>query len=63
MYDPSQPTATEAAAGYVDNDFEYLELYNPLEFPVTLSNYYVAGGIGYTPGWIADGHASNDEHE
>ena len=55
MYDPSQPTAAEAAAGYVDNDFEYLELYNRSSSPVSLNDYYVTGGIGYTPGWLADG--------
>ena len=59
MYDPSQPTAAEAAAGYVDNDFEYVELYNRSSSPVSLGNYYVAGGIGYTPGWLADGSLAN----
>ena len=33
MYDPTQPTAAEAAAGYVDNDFEYVELYNRSSSP------------------------------
>ena len=60
MYDPSQPTTTEAADGYVDNDFEYAELYNRSSSPVTLSDYYVGGGIGYTPGWLADGSLAND---
>ena len=55
MYDPTQPTAAEAAAGYVDNDFEYVELYNRSSSPVSLGDYYVTGGIGYTPGWLADG--------
>ena len=55
MYNPSQPTAAEAAAGYVDNDFEYVEFYNRSSSPVSLGNYYDAGGIGYTPGWLADG--------
>ncbi len=67
MYDPAQPTATEAADGYVDHDFEYLELYNRSSSPVPLSNYYVAGGIGYTPGWIPDGslasNGTNSEFE
>ena len=55
MYNPTQPTAAEAAAGYADSDFEYVELYNRSSSPVALGNYYVAGGIGYTPGWLADG--------
>ena len=33
MYDPSAPTAAETAAGYADNDFEYVELYNPSSSP------------------------------
>ena len=60
MYDPSQPTAAEAGEGYVDNDFEYVELYNRSSSPVTLSDYYVAGGIGYTPGWLPDGSLANN---
>ncbi len=48
MYDPSQPTAAEAAAGYVDNDFEYVELYNRSSSPVSLNEYHVANGIGGT---------------
>ena len=60
MYAPSQPTTTEAADGYVDNDFEYLELYNRSSSPVTLSNYFVCNGVGYTPGWIPDGSLANN---
>ena len=60
MYDPSQPTAAETAEGYADNDFEYLELYNPSSSPVSLSNYYVTGGVGYTPGWLADGNLASE---
>ena len=55
MYNPTQPTTAEAAAGYTDSDFEYVELYNRSSSPVALGDYYVAGGIGYTPGWLADG--------
>ena len=60
MYDPTQPTAAEAAAGYVDNDFEYVELYNRSSSPVTLSDYYVGGGPGYTPGWLPDGSLADN---
>ncbi len=55
MYNPTQPTTAEVAAGYTDSDFEYVELYNRSSSPVSLGDYYVAGGIGYTPGWLADG--------
>ena len=61
MYDPAQPTAAEAAAGYVDSDFEYVELYNRSSSPVSLGDYYVTGGIGYTPGWLADGLPGESE--
>ena len=60
MYDPAQPTVAEAAAGYVDNDFEYVELYNRSSSPVTLSDYYVGGGPGYTPGWLPDGSLADN---
>ena len=33
MYDPPQPTAAETADGYVDSDFEYVELYNRSSSP------------------------------
>ena len=60
MYNPSQPTAAEAAAGYVDSDFEYAEVYNRSSSPVVLDDYYVGNGIGYTPGWLPDGSLAND---
>ena len=60
MYNPLQPTAAEAAAGYVDSDFEYAEVYNRSSSPVALNDYRVAGGIGYTPGWLPDGSVAND---
>ncbi|MGA2501590.1 MAG: lamin tail domain-containing protein, partial [Tepidisphaeraceae bacterium] len=59
MYHPSAPTAAETAAGYSDDDFEYVKLYNPSSSPVSLADYYVAGGIGYTPGWLADGNLAS----
>ena len=55
MYAPSSATAAEVADGYTADDFEYVNLYNPSSSPVSLANYYVGGGIGYTPGWLADG--------
>ena len=60
MYNPTQPTVAEAAAGYVANDFEYVELYNRSSSPVALGDYYVTGGVGYTPGWLADGSLANN---
>ena len=33
MYNPSQPTAAETAAGYADNDFQYVEPLQSVEFP------------------------------
>ncbi|MGA2033900.1 MAG: lamin tail domain-containing protein, partial [Thermoguttaceae bacterium] len=60
MYNPSAPTVAETNAGYTENDFEYVELYNATSSPVSLSNYYVSGGIGYTPGWIADGNLASN---
>ena len=59
MYYPSQPTVAEAAEGYVDQDFQYVELYNRSSSPVSLGNYCVEGGIGYTPGWLPDGSLPN----
>ncbi|MGA2068682.1 MAG: lamin tail domain-containing protein, partial [Thermoguttaceae bacterium] len=60
MYNPTQPTAAEAADGYVDNDFQYLDLYNASGSPVALSDYYVGHAVGYTPGWLPDGTLAND---
>ena len=42
------------------NDFEYVELYNRSSSPVALGDYYVTGGVGYTPGWLADGSLANN---
>jgi hypothetical protein len=60
MYNPTAATAAESALGYADNDFEYVELYNRSGAPVSLGNYYVSGGIGYTPGWLPDGSLASD---
>ena len=59
MYAPSQPTAAETAAGYSASDFEYVELTNRSSAAVPLNDYEVTGGIGYTPGWLADGTLAN----
>ncbi|MGA2068975.1 MAG: lamin tail domain-containing protein, partial [Thermoguttaceae bacterium] len=62
MYNPSQPTAAEAAAGYTDaDDFEYLELYNRSGTTQTLSDYYIGSGVGFTFGWAPDGTANESE--
>jgi len=37
MYHPSWPTAAEAAQGFIENDFEYIELYNDSPVPMDLS--------------------------
>jgi hypothetical protein len=55
MYNPTAATAEEIAAGYGSDDFEYLELYNRSETTVTLANYYLGNGVGFTFGWYADG--------
>ena len=44
MYNPSQPTTAEAAAGYADNDFEYVELYNRSSSPSSLLGRLLRGG-------------------
>lgn len=59
MYHPADPTPAEAAAGFVhDDDFEFLELFNRSDIPLTLRNYYVGGGIGFTFGWYGNGTGS-----
>ena len=61
MYHPPDPTAAEQAAGFLDDDdFEFLELYNRSGTPLTLANYYVGDGVGFTFGWIADGVRYDD---
>jgi fibronectin type 3 domain-containing protein len=62
MYDPSQPTAAEAAAGFTDSDdFEFLELYNRSSTTQSLTNYYLGSGVGFTFGWYSDGIAGEDQ--
>jgi hypothetical protein len=56
MYHPSEATAAEQAIGFTnEDDFEFLELYNRSGSPQTLSNFYVADGVGFTFGWYPDG--------
>ena len=56
MYDPAQPTAAEAAAGFTDSDdFEFIELYNRTDTTQSLENYYFGSGVGFSFGWYADG--------
>jgi hypothetical protein len=55
MYNPTAATMEEIAAGYGSDDFEYLELYNRSETALTLSNYFLGTGVGFTFGWYDDG--------
>jgi hypothetical protein len=70
MYHPAEASAAEAVAGYTTDDFEYVELYNNSDTAITLNGtpydsldqdtYYVAGGIGFTFGWIAGDGVADD---
>jgi hypothetical protein len=56
MYHPSHPTDAEQTLGFTnEDDFEFLEIYNCSGSPQTLSNFYVADGVGFTFGWTPDG--------
>jgi hypothetical protein len=56
MYHPAEPTAAEQTLGFTNEDaFEFLELYNNSGSPQTLSDFYIADGIGFTFGWYPDG--------
>lgn len=58
MYHPAEATAVELAAGYVTDDFEFLEIYNRSGTAQSLRNFYFGGGVGFTFGWYsADGFA------
>ena len=46
-YHPANPTEEEAAAGFEDDDFEFLELWNPTEERVDLDGLTVAGGVRF----------------
>ena len=62
QYDPSDPTAAETTAGYIDgDDFEYIELYNRSGSTQTLSSYYMGQGVGFTFGWVPDGTSNEVE--
>ena len=47
MYHPADSTETEAAAGYVAGDFEYLELLNIGEVPVDLTDLFFLRGLTF----------------
>jgi hypothetical protein len=56
MYHPADPTAEEVAAGFTDAEaFEYLELYNHTDAPLTLAEYFVGDGAGFSFGWCPTG--------
>jgi hypothetical protein len=62
MYHPPDPRAAEQAAGFLtDEDFEFLELYNRSAAPLTLADFYVGDGVGFTFGWIPDGVRNADD--
>jgi len=47
-YNPASPSSSEVTAGYGDNDlFEFIELLNMSNTPVTLSGLTISGGIGF----------------
>ena len=60
LYHPGAPT-TAAEAGFTADQFEFIELYNRSSTPLTLRNYYVGDGVGYTFGWIAGGALNSDQ--
>jgi hypothetical protein len=57
MYHPPAATAAEITAGFInDDDFEFVELYNTSGSALTVTDYYMSSGIGFTAGWYdADG--------
>jgi hypothetical protein len=47
MYAPNPPSATEAAAGFVTSDFEFVELKNITAEPVLLTNVRFTKGVDF----------------
>ena len=43
MYHPSPPTPAEAAKGFIENDFEFIELHNQSNQPMDLAGIYLTG--------------------
>jgi len=59
MYHPADPTPAEISAGFLNNDdFEFIELYNRSGTSLSLRNFYVGDGVGFTFGWYGDGIGS-----
>ncbi|MBT3198999.1 MAG: hypothetical protein HN350_03695 [Phycisphaerales bacterium] len=53
MYHPPAPTEAEKTAGFVtEDDFEFIEIYNTSTETLTLSDYYLSGGVGFSAGWL-----------
>jgi hypothetical protein len=48
MYHPASPSASEDAAGFEENDFEFVELHNNGSDAVPLEGYTISGGIEFT---------------
>ena len=48
MYHPLSPSPEEAEYGFVEDDFEFLELYNAGDQPIDLSGWYFERGIDIT---------------
>ena len=53
-YNPAQPTATEVAAGFTDNDdFEFIEIQNISGHPVNMAGVAFTVGINFTFGNVS----------
>ncbi len=48
MYHPADPTTAEATAGYVNQDFEYIEVKNIGVDPVPLAGVSISDGVTFT---------------
>lgn len=47
-YNPADPSPTEIAAGFTDNDeFEFIEIYNPSPFPIDLRGVKLTDGVEF----------------
>ncbi len=56
MYHPAAPSAAEIAAGFTDADaFEFIELYNRSETVLSLTEFHIGEGVGFSFGWYANG--------
>ncbi len=59
MYHPAAPTSAEIAAGFTDADaFEFIELYNRSESVLSLAEFHIGAGVGFSFGWYSNGMGS-----